>query len=121
MPVTTGSQDGHRSEAHSLCTVWGTGIESDRVLSKPAGHPVEIARQLTVAGGLRTRKPGKITFQIVQRMVYVFFTVTEDEIKAAMKFLLKRMKILVELSDAVAAVLFGRLPADYQARRAGAA
>jgi threonine dehydratase len=38
--------------------------------------------------------------------------VTEDEIREAMKFLLTRMKILVEPSGAVpaAAVLFGKLP-----------
>jgi threonine dehydratase len=40
-------------------------------------------------------------------------TVTEDEIRAAMRFALERMKILVEPSGAVsiAAALSGRLPA----------
>jgi threonine dehydratase len=39
--------------------------------------------------------------------------VTEDEIRATARFLLERMKILVEPSGAVApaAVLFGKLPA----------
>lgn len=91
-------------------------LGNDWVLSMAAGHPVEIAPPLTIADGLRTPKPGKITFEIVHRMVDGFFTVTEDEIKTAMKFLLERMKILVEPSGAVAAaaVLFGKLPADVQ-------
>ena len=46
--------------------------------------------------------------QLVERIVLV----TEDEIRAAVKFLLLRMKILVEPSGAaaVAAVLFQKLP-----------
>ena len=62
---------------------------------------------------MRAPKPGAITFPIVQRNVDDILLVTEDEIREAMKFLLTRMKILVEPSGAVsaAAVLFGKLPA----------
>jgi threonine dehydratase len=40
--------------------------------------------------------------------------VTEDEIRATVRFLLERMKVLVEPSGAVAAaaVLFGKLPKE---------
>jgi threonine dehydratase len=51
---------------------------------------------------------------VIQRNVEKILLVTEDEIRAAMRFLLERMKILVEPSGAVApaAVLFGRLPRE---------
>jgi threonine dehydratase len=46
-------------------------------------------------------------------------TVSEDEIVEAMRFLLFRLKILVEPTGAVAAAaaLFGKLPARHRARR----
>ena len=67
----------------------------------------------TIADGLRTPILGELTFPIMQRNVERVVLVSEDEIRAAMKFLLGRMKILVEPSGAVcaAAVLFGKLPA----------
>lgn len=81
--------------------------------SLAAGHPVEVAPPKTIADGLRTTAPGDLTFSIIQRHVEKIVTVTDDEIKAAVKFLLTRMKILVEPSGAVgaAAVMFGKLPA----------
>ncbi len=56
--------------------------------------------------------PGEITFPIVQRNVEQIFLVTDDEIRATVKFLLTRLKILVEPSGAVpaAAVLFKKIP-----------
>ena len=56
--------------------------------------------------------PGELTFSIMQRNVERIVLVTEDEIRAAVKFLLARLKILVEPSGAVgaAAALAGRLP-----------
>ncbi len=58
--------------------------------------------------------PGKLTFPIIQRQVEKILLVTEDEIREAVRFLLLRMKILVEPSGAVgvAAVLFGKLPPE---------
>ncbi len=56
--------------------------------------------------------PGELTFPIIRRYVEQIVVVTEDEIRAAVKFLLTRMKILVEPSGAVsaAAALCGKLP-----------
>lgn len=87
---------------------------NDWALSLEAGHPVEIPPPNTIADGLRPPKPGKITFPIVQRLVERIVLITEEEIVAAMKFLLTRMKILVEPSGAVsaAAALFGKLPPE---------
>jgi len=86
---------------------------NDAFLSLQAGKRVEIAPPDTIADGLRTPVPGAITFPILQRNVERVVLVSDDEIRAAVKFLLMRMKILVEPSGAVgaAAALFGKLPA----------
>jgi threonine dehydratase len=89
---------------------------NDWALSMEAGQIVEIAQPDTIADGLRSPKPGKVTFPIVKDLVERVILVTEAEIMAAMKFLLMRMKMLVEPSGAVAAavVLSGKLPPGIQ-------
>ena len=71
--------------------------------SLKAGLPVAIPPPLTIADGLRTLAPGKVTFPIVQKLVEGILLVSEDEMKAAVRFLLSRMKQLTEPSGAVAA------------------
>lgn len=71
--------------------------------SLKAGHAVAIPPPLTIADGLRTLAPGKVTFPIVQKLVEDILLVSEEEIKAAVRFLLSRMKLLTEPSGAVAA------------------
>jgi len=80
---------------------------------------VEIAPPETIADGLRTTRPGVETFPIIQSLVEDVLLVSDAEIVAAMRFLLTRMKILVEPSGAagVAALLHGKLPAGI--RRVG--
>ena len=58
--------------------------------------------------------PGELTFAIIRALAEDILLVSEDEIRAALKFLLARMKILVEPSGAAsaAAVLFRKLPPD---------
>jgi len=87
---------------------------NDTWLSLAAGRRVEIPTPNTIADGLRAQKPGEITFPILQRLVEAVLLVTEEEIKATMRFLLARLKILVEPSGAVAAaaVLHRKLPAN---------
>jgi threonine dehydratase len=80
---------------------------NDTYLSLRAGSRVEIPLPKTIADGLRSPKPGAITFPIVQRHVEDVLLVTDDEIRNAMKFMLTRMKMVVEPSGAVpAAALF---------------
>jgi len=87
-------------------------LANDWYQSLQAGKPVEIAPPPTIADGLRTPVPGKVTFPLVRSMVDDVLLVTEEEIKATLRFLLTRMKMLVEPSGAVAAaaVLHGKLP-----------
>ncbi len=86
---------------------------NDTFLSFRAGDRVEIAPPKTLADGLRATRPGAITFPILRELAEDIVLVSEEEIRAAMRFLLTRMKILVEPSGAVpaAAVLFHKLPA----------
>ncbi len=87
-------------------------IGNDTYLSLAAGKRVEIRPFETIADGLRSPVPGVLTFPIIQRHVEKIVLVTEDEIRATVKFLLMRMKIVVEPSGAVpaAAALFKKLP-----------
>ena len=86
---------------------------NDTYLSLRKGERVTVDPH-TIADGLRSPTPGVLTFSIVRKLVESVILVTEDEIRATMKFLLSRMKILVEPSGAVAAaaVLHRKLPAD---------
>jgi threonine dehydratase len=87
-------------------------IGNDAFLSLSAGKRVEIPPPETIADGLRVTAPGEITFPIIQRNVEQIVLVSDEEIRAAVKFLLLRMKILVEPSGAAsaAALLFRKLP-----------
>ena len=76
---------------------------NDTLLSLRAGERIGIPMPETIADGLRSPKPGAITFPIVQKHVEDIVLVSDDEIRDAMKFLLTRMKILVEPSGAASA------------------
>ena len=96
-----------------------TETSNDWVLSLEAGHPVRIPPPQTIADGMRTQQPGSLTFPIVQRLAHRVVVVSDAEVKEAMRFLLLRLKLLVEPTGAVpAALLFsGRL--DLRGQRVG--
>lgn len=83
------------------------------------GERVEISPSQTIADGLRVQTPGRLTFPILQKTAEDVLTVSDDDLVAALRFILFRMKILVEPSGvaAAAAVLSGKLPRD--SRRIG--
>ncbi len=89
-------------------------LANDTYLSLQKGERVEIAPSETLADGLRSPKPGALTFPILQNLVESIILVSEDEIRSAMRYLLLRMKIVVEPSGAVAAaaVLHRKFPAE---------
>jgi len=76
------------------------------------GERVAIPSPDTIADGLRTLSPGKLTFPILRRNLEAILLVSEEEIRAAMRFLMERVKIVAEPSGAVglAAALSGKLP-----------
>jgi threonine dehydratase len=87
-------------------------LANDTYLSFAAGKRVTIATPPTIADGLRSTTPGELTFPILRKHVEQMITVSEDEIRATLRFMLMRLKILVEPSGAVsaAAALFKKLP-----------
>src|SRR5712691_2770851 len=96
-----------------------TETSNDWELSLEAGHPVHIPPPQTIADGMRTQQPGALTFPIVQRLARGVMTVSDAEVKDAVRFLLLRLKLVVEPTGAVpAALLFaGRL--DLRGQRVG--
>jgi threonine dehydratase len=88
-------------------------LSNDTFLSFQSGERVKIAApDKTIADGLRSPAPGALTFPVMRRHVERILLVSDDEIRATVKFLLMRMKLLVEPSGAVAAaaVLHHKLP-----------
>ena len=85
---------------------------NDTFLSLQAKHRVEVPHPDTIADGLRSPQPGALTFPVLQRHVERVLLVSEEEIRETVKFLLMRMKLLVEPSGAVAAaaVLHNKVP-----------
>jgi threonine dehydratase len=83
----------------------------DTARSLRAGRRVTISPPETIADGLRATTPGELTFPILQRFAAGILTVSDEEIAAAVRWLLLRLKLLVEPSGAVgvAAILAGAL------------
>ena len=100
---------------HPSIRIFGAEPEgaNDTYLSMIAGQRVAVHPD-TIADGLRAPKPGELTFPIVRALAERILLVSEEEIRAALKYLLLRLKILVEPSGAVAAaaVLFRKLPKE---------
>lgn len=78
------------------------------------GERVSIAPPPTIADGLRVQIPGRLTFPITRKLADDVLTVSDEEIVATLRFMLFRMKLLVETSGvaAAAAVMFHKIPAD---------
>ena len=101
-------------DIHPAIRVFGAEPEgaNDTFLSLKAGERVTVPHPDTIADGLRAPQPGALTFPVLRQLVEGVVLVTDDEIRQTVKFLLLRLKLLVEPSGAVpaAAVLFGKLP-----------
>jgi threonine dehydratase len=96
-----------------------TDTSDDWVQSLAAGHPVHIPPPETIADGIRTQEPGSLTFPIVQALGRGVLSVSDESVKDAMRFMLLRLKLLVEPTGAVpvALLLSGRL--DLRGQRVG--
>lgn len=82
------------------------------------GRIVNVEIKPTIADGLATKKPGRLTFRVVSELVDSIVTVSEDEIARAIHFLLENEKVLAEGAGAagVAALLGNKL--DIEGKRA---
>lgn len=85
---------------------------NDTFLSFISGERIAVPNPDTIADGLRSPKPGELTFPVIRRLAERIILVTDDELRATVKFLLLQLKILVEPSGAAAAaaVLHKKLP-----------
>jgi threonine dehydratase len=89
---------------------------NDTQQSMRQGERVAIPPPPTIADGLRVQTPGALTFPITRANADDVLTVTDEEIIDAMRFMLFRMKLLVEPSGAAAAaaVFSGKVPGNSQ-------
>src|SRR5436853_4635109 len=76
---------------------------NDTQQSIAKGERVKIPPPPTIADGLRVQIPGALTFPMTQKNADAILTVSDDEIINAIRFMLFRMKLLVEPSGAAAA------------------
>jgi threonine dehydratase len=85
---------------------------NDTFLSFQAGERRSVPLPQTIADGLRSTQPGELTFPVIRKLAEQILVVTDDEIRAAVRFLLAHLKVLVEPSGAVgaAALLFHKVP-----------
>jgi len=101
--------------------LWGVepAAGDDLARSLRAGRRIEIAVPETIADGMRTTTPGRLTYPSVARRCAGIVTVTDDELRAAMRFAFERLKLVLEPSGAaaLAALLGGKVRA--RGRRIG--
>jgi threonine dehydratase len=70
--------------------------------SLAAGAPATLESVTSIADGLLAVRPGDITFAHVRALVDEVVTVTDDEIREAMRFLVRHGKVVAEPSGAAA-------------------
>jgi threonine dehydratase len=83
------------------------------------GEIVSIPVPQTIADGQQTQAPGTLTWPIARALCAGIVTVSDDEIRAAMRFGFERLKLVLEPSGAcaLAALLSGRV--DVRGKRVG--
>jgi threo-3-hydroxy-L-aspartate ammonia-lyase len=92
----------------------------DFAQSLARGERIAIAVPRTIADGLQTTSPGALTFAVAQAHTRAIVTVSDDELREAMRFAFERLKLVVEPSAAapIAALLHHRI-AELQGKRVG--
>jgi threo-3-hydroxy-L-aspartate ammonia-lyase len=81
---------------------WVRSWRENRIVSIPVPK--------TIADGQQTQSPGALTWPIVRALAAGIVTVSDDEIRGAMRFAFERLKLVVEPSGAtaLAALLYGK-------------
>ncbi len=98
---------GTATATKALCpaaTIYGVEPEAgdDWARSLAAGERVKIPVPRTIADGQQVEIPGKLTFEVNRKLLAGILLVSDDEIRAAMRFLFERLKLVVEPSGASA-------------------
>lgn len=112
-----GLMGGSAIAAHGIdpaIAIYGVEPKSgdDFVQSLARGERVTIAVPKTIADGLQTTSPGEVTFAIAREHVRAVVTVSDDELRDAMRLAFERMKLVMEPSGVagLAALMHGRIP-----------
>ena len=94
----------------TIIGVQAAGAASCRT-SLDAGELCTLPTITTIADGIAVKRPGELTFSLIQRLVDDVILVNDEEIIAAVLLLMERNKLLVEGAGAagVAAVLSGTI------------
>ena len=94
--------------------VYGVQAENASAMAQSLhGHKLmSLDRVATFADGIAVKKPGDLTFSLIEQYVDDIVTVTEDEIATAILALIEKQKLIAEGAGAVsvAAAMFGKLP-----------
>lgn len=90
----------------------------DAFRSLKEGKLIPVENSNTIADGLKTSLGDK-TFPIIQRLVDQIVTVSEDEIKDAMRLIWERMKIIVEPSSAVPFAALLQKKEEFKGKKVG--
>ena len=84
----------------------GVGVEPEGAAklsrSRAAGHPVTLDHVSSIADGLLAVRPGDLTFEHVQALVDDVVTVTDDQIRSAVRWLFREANLVAEPSGAAA-------------------
>ncbi len=78
-----------------------------------------VETQTTVADGLRSASVGQRNFRVILEHVKGILPVSEAEIVEAQRFVMSRMKLVIEPSSAVAAAALFRHPQIFRGKRVG--
>ncbi|HEX2531010.1 MAG TPA: threo-3-hydroxy-L-aspartate ammonia-lyase [Burkholderiaceae bacterium] len=103
------------------CLVIGVEPEAgnDAQQSLRNGRIVEIALPDTIADGAQTQHVGKLVLPILQAHVKDIVTVSDDQLRAQMRFFAERMKIIVEPTGCLAAAAVMHRIVDVTGARVG--
>jgi threonine dehydratase len=85
-------------------------------LSWRAGQPVETATPRTFAEGIATRVPASMTLEIMRRLVHDMVLVSEEELRSAIRLLLKTTHNLAEGAGAAATAATWKLREQLQGK-----
>lgn len=96
------------------CKVYGVQAAEAASMKRSieAGDKLTLSTANTFADGIAVKHPGDLTFDLVGKYVDGIVTVTEDEIAAAVLFLIEQRKLVCEGAGAVsvAAMIYDKIP-----------
>ncbi len=96
------------------CKVYGVQAAEAASMKRSveAGDKLTLSTANTFADGIAVKHPGDLTFELVRQYVDGIVTVTEDEIAAAVLFLIEQRKLVCEGAGAVsvAAMIYDKIP-----------